>query len=130
MTTALTPQASYDVTTVDNAAELLRVMAEADAGISRPDGAGVLFDLYADDRMLIAGIRGDRGCLVWASWDAMLVPTDGVNVEPVDYFTWDGHHHPQEAGAEVPVATMRRAVREFVDTGQQPTCVQWTEAQL
>lgn len=130
MTTALTPQASYDVTTVDDAAELLRVMAEADTGIDRPDGAGVLFDLYTDDRMLIAGIRGNRGCLVWAGWDTMLVPTDGVNAEPVDYFTWDGHHHPQEAGAEVPAETMHRAVREFVTTGQQPTCVQWEQARL
>ncbi|MFD6794505.1 MULTISPECIES: Imm1 family immunity protein [Prauserella salsuginis group] len=115
----------HDVATVDDTNELLRVMAQAGHRPARRRGRAVR--PRADDRMLIVGIRGDRGCLVWADWDTMLVPADGVNTEPIDYFTWDGHHHPQEAGAEAPVETMHRVVGEFVVTGQRPTCIQWAE---
>lgn len=42
----------------------------------------------------------------------------------MEYYTYDTHVMVMAAGAEVPLATARDALREYLRTGQRPTCVE------
>ncbi|RBM15242.1 hypothetical protein DI005_28380 [Prauserella sp. PE36] len=131
MSTTLRAQPAYDVTTIPDADELLRIMDNVNRELARPPEAGVVWELYSGEdgeHVLVVGIRGDRGCLSWAEPSELQLPVNGLNVEPVEYFTWDGHQYDQDPGSEVPIETMHAAVREYVTTRQRPTCVQWVAA--
>ncbi|MBK1785152.1 Imm1 family immunity protein [Prauserella cavernicola] len=133
MSTTMTAQPAYDITTVTDADALLRIMDEVSRELSRPAEAGVVWELFSgedDEHVLVAGVRGERGCLSWAEPHELQLPQNGLNAEPVEYFTWDGHQYDQDPGSEVPIATVRTAVREYIATKQRPTCVQWVPAPL
>lgn len=76
--------------------------------------------------VLRAGLNEDRGALTW--WDGRTAyhPAHGSNTEDVDYWV-AGHHTPFPSGVEVPAPDVMAAVREFLTTGQRPTCVEWVE---
>ncbi len=76
---------------------------------------------------LMVGVRGKIGVLEWFTPTRGYIPTNGVNTDHVDYYTFDAHVMVMEPGAEVPIEQVHAAVVEFVRTGQRPTCVQWRE---
>ncbi|MGI8312418.1 Imm1 family immunity protein [Saccharopolyspora hattusasensis] len=76
---------------------------------------------------LTLGVRGTIGSLMWFDATSALVPADGTNSEYVDYFTMDGHKMVMSRHAELPIARVHEALREFARSTQQlPTCVDWT----
>lgn len=130
MTRTLTREPSYDVTTISDAGPLIEMMHAVDTERAAPD-AGVVWWLYSSDdseHELIVGVRDDRGCITWSEPTRSLVPHYGLNAEPVEYFTLDGHLYVQEPGSEVPVDVMWEAVREYIKTGERPTCLEWRTA--
>ncbi|MEV4731844.1 Imm1 family immunity protein [Saccharopolyspora sp. NPDC049426] len=56
--------------------------------------------------------------------DAAVGHEVGRNADRVEYYTYDTHVMVMAAGAEVPLATARDALREYLRTGQRPTCVE------
>ena len=115
---------------------------EVDALIDRvrdesPEQAPILMQLYiADDvyaQELSAGIRGDRGVLRYSgrNWPEGVYSTgDGpIGPEPLAYFYMDNHTE-FPPNAEVPLATVRQAVRDFLTTsGDRPSGVDWQPEQ-
>lgn len=89
-------------------------------------------DLYWHGPMLDVGVRGDMGALMWlpdsseieSYRDARQLPASGSNHDHVDYFA-QGHHFVMPPGSEVPLPLAYDALREFVHTGQRPTCIEW-----
>lgn len=81
-----------------------------------------------DSRVLNAGVRGDVGVLEWIDneTEEVFLP-GGSNSEDADYFTWFGDHTPMAPGTEVPFDLVLRAVGEFAQTRQRPTCVEWID---
>ncbi|MDR7301004.1 Imm1 family immunity protein [Haloactinomyces albus] len=73
---------------------------------------------------LLVGVRGDVGAVAWSD-EPPMVPTNGTNPEPVDYWLGGLHHTPMEPHTEIPIEQALAAVDEFVRTGQRPTCVEW-----
>lgn len=80
-----------------------------------------------DDIGLTVGVRGEIGAITWYDDEHAYVPESGLNTAHVDYFTWHGHHFPQDPGAEVPVEVAFTALREYIATGERPTCVNWRQ---
>ncbi|PXY16669.1 hypothetical protein [Prauserella flavalba] len=117
MSTTLTAQPACDVTTIPDADELLRIMDNVSRELARPPEAGVVWELYSGEdgeHVLVAGIRGDRGCRSWADPSELQLPLNGLNAEPVEYFTWDGHQYDQDPrlrGADRDHARGRARVR-------------------
>ncbi|SFO81670.1 Immunity protein Imm1 [Amycolatopsis arida] len=123
-------QDAYDITKIREANDLLAMMKAVNEEREKPD-AGVVWWLYAGaDAVcaLIAGVRGERGALLWSEPTKSFIPEAGINDKHVDYFTWESHHHPQRPGSEVPIDLMYRAVTEYVATQERPTCVNWIVA--
>ncbi|MBK1786041.1 Imm1 family immunity protein [Prauserella cavernicola] len=132
MTSTLARHESYDIAAMTDADALIAMMTTVN-GERRTPEAGVLWWLFnsADPtHELIVGVRGDRGCLLWGTAEASFRPADGLNTDHVPYFTWQGHDFEQDPGVETPVERVYQAVREYVTTGQRPTCVQWVPAPL
>ena len=123
-------QDAYDVSVTTDATDLLTMMRAVN-GTQEDRTDGVLWWLHtgaAGSGRLIAGVRGERGVLVWAEPKQTFLPRNGINEEDVDYFTWESHHFPQRPGTEVPIDLVYQAVREYVATEQRPTCLEWVPA--
>lgn len=131
-TSKIIERESYDIT-VTNADDLVATMRHQNERIKQRQAsdAGTVWWLYQRDGTrtdLIAGVRGERGCLVWCESQQLLHPQQGMNAEFVDYFTWGNHAFTQPPGVEVPIADLYRAVEEYATTGGRPTCVEWVPA--
>lgn len=136
MTTSFTRQRDLilpsDVTSVED------LIAEMDAANERqsPHDSGVFwFFETAVSREIeftlgfCIGVRGRLGALLWDDGERGLIPENGVNPGKIDYFTGGyGHHMMMPVGAEVPIEVAYAALREFIATGQRPTCVNWRQA--
>jgi hypothetical protein len=119
------------VATVDGVDALIdQVRAES------PEGAPILMEVHISgdpySQGLDVGVDGDRGVLRYSGreWPEGVYstgtgPADG---EPLRYFYMDvDTEFP--ANADVPLATVRQAVREFLATnGARPTNVAWQSA--
>ncbi len=118
---------AYDAASMGDASALLAMIKNVNGERENPD-AGIVWWLYAGERpgRMVAGVRGAVGVLTWSDPTDSYLPENGVNSEYVDYFTWGGHHFTQRPGAEVPIELVCRAVTEYVDTQDRPTCVTWT----
>ncbi|MFI5613088.1 Imm1 family immunity protein [Amycolatopsis sp. NPDC051903] len=115
----------YDVTGVP--AET--VIAALRAAVPPSPSAGVVWWIYAGQGSgiphLVAGLRGDRGALVWRENGSTHLPADGAGPASADYFSLQGGHFPQPAGSDVPAELVLRAVQEFASTRVRPECVAW-----
>ncbi|QIZ33484.1 Imm1 family immunity protein [Saccharopolyspora sp. ASAGF58] len=77
---------------------------------------------------LSVGVRdAETGALAWQDQPPM-VPANGTNTEPVDYWLGGLHHTPMDAHTELPMELVLRAVAEYVRTGERPACVEWIAA--
>ena len=56
----------------------------------------------------MVGVRGKVGVLEWFTPTKGYVPANGVNVDHVDYYTFDTHVMVMEPGAEVPIEQVHR----------------------
>lgn len=122
----LTDEGGLDLGTGADPDEVTRRMQQLAA-----DGPPQLWGFYVDmtkrgSPALSAGLRGECGMLSW--WDGRegYHPAKGENTGDVDYWL-AGHHTPMPPGTEVPAADVLAAVREFLTTGQRPTCIEWVE---
>jgi immunity protein Imm1 of predicted polymorphic toxin system len=110
--------------------QLVNGLAEHDQRRHKPDCGVAWFFQHEpgseDAPTLALGVRGDTGALMWFDAASALVPADGTNTEHVDYFTAEGHVMVMSPGAELPVAQVQQALREFARTQQRPTCINWT----
>lgn len=62
--------------------------------------------------------------ITWWGGSGTYGPADGANKDPVDY--WLGGHHSQlGTGLELPADRALAGLREFLVTGQRPTCIEW-----
>ncbi|WP_207954901.1 Imm1 family immunity protein [Saccharopolyspora elongata] len=108
--------------------EIIRGLAERDQRRRKP-GVGLTWFIKHEPDVaaptLTLGVRGTTGALMWSDATSGLVPAEGTNTEHVDYFTVDGHLMVMSPGAEVPIARVQEALREFARTRQRPTCVTW-----
>ncbi|MGW5789129.1 Imm1 family immunity protein [Saccharopolyspora sp. NPDC003752] len=108
--------------------EIIRGLAEHDQERQGPEAGLTWFFKHEpgeDTPTLTLGVRGTTGALMWFDATSGLVPAEGTNTEHVDYFTMDGHLMVMSPGAEVPIARVQEALREFAHTRQRPTCVTW-----
>ncbi|WP_326834332.1 Imm1 family immunity protein [Amycolatopsis rhabdoformis] len=125
MTTTGDRRTGYDVTSVPPET----VLAALRAAVPPSPTAGVVWWIYAGQGPglphLVAGLRGDRGALVWRENGSLHLPTDGAGSAPADYFSLQGGHFPQPAGSDVPAELVLRAVQEFAETRVRPECVAW-----
>ena len=62
---------------------------------------------------------------MWMTSNQVMVPAGGNYTHWVPYFSRYGHHFDVPSGAELPIATVHAALREYARTGQRPTCVEW-----
>ncbi|PKW16718.1 Imm1 family immunity protein [Saccharopolyspora spinosa] len=109
--------------------EIIRGLADHDQERQRPEAGLAWFFLHEpheDAPTLTLGVRGTIGSLMWFDATSALVPADGTNTEYVDYFTIDGHMMVMSPHAELPIARVHEALREFARTQQRPTCIDWT----
>ncbi|MGW4486608.1 Imm1 family immunity protein [Amycolatopsis sp. NPDC004368] len=115
----------YDVTSVP--AETL--LAALRAAVPPSATAGVVWWIYAGQGPglphLVAGLRGDRGTLVWQENGTTHLPADGSGTAAADYFSLQGSHFPQPPGSDVPAELVLQAVEEFAKTRVRPECVAW-----
>ncbi|MBB3663362.1 hypothetical protein FB384_002266 [Prauserella sediminis] len=95
--------------------------------MDRPNGCGDSWTHPHAERHRVVDQADNRPTRVrgMATESPEIVPASGSNKCEVDYFTWDGHHFVQPAGAEVAVETLFDATRECVATGRHPTRSQW-----
>ncbi|CRK58052.1 hypothetical protein [Alloactinosynnema sp. L-07] len=77
---------------------------------------------------LAVGIHNDIGALMWSRDSVRYVPACGTNDDWVTYNLAGLHDSLLPPQVEVPVEIAYAALREFLDTRGQPTCVQWQEA--
>lgn len=110
-------------------ARVLALLREANHDWAGRNAGGCvwLFQLGdgSGDPCLAVGVRGDVGALTWYAKPGRFVPTNGMNNEYVDYWTWCGHESPMWPRAEVPVEQAYAALEELIRTHQRPTCVEW-----
>lgn len=132
-TPELLDQVQIEVSPEWDAEALISGMAEADRQRENPE-AGLAWFLQRIPgewaECLWAGVRGERGAVVWWSAGADqigYVPADGLNTDHVDYYVAGGHVCPMEPGAELPISRVYDLVREYCRTGVQPAGVQWRE---
>lgn len=79
--------------------------------------------------MLTVGLREGAGALMWDQGTSALVPDGGSNTADADYFLGNRDHSPFPPGTELPTDRVLAAVAEFVQTGQRPTCIEWSVEQ-
>ncbi|SFS41333.1 Imm1 family immunity protein [Saccharopolyspora flava] len=113
-----------------DADELFQLMRDFEAS-REGHASGLCWEITADPDdwgadCLVVGVRGDVGALEWYGATSC-VPASDLNADGVEYYTFDGHVRAVHPGAEVDVETVRRALREFLTTGEQPTSVAWRE---
>ena len=116
------------VTTVDGIDALIdQVRAES------PEGAPILMEVHISGdpygQGLDVGVNGDRGVLRYSGreWPEGVYSTGAgpAGGKPLQYFYMDTDTE-FPSNAEVPLATVRQAVREFLATkGARPTSVAW-----
>lgn len=116
------------ISTADDVDALVdRVCAES------PERAPILMEVHISgdpySQGLDVGVDGDRGALRYSGrdWPEGIYSTgDGpVDGEPLRYFYMDSDTE-FPPNANVPLATVREAIREFLATdGARPTCVEW-----
>ncbi|MEU6129382.1 Imm1 family immunity protein [Saccharopolyspora sp. NPDC047091] len=73
---------------------------------------------------LKVGLNGERGALIYWDGKTAHLPADGSNPEPADYW-WADHHAPFPRFSEIPAEAALQVTREFLRTGQRPTCIEW-----
>ena len=78
-----------------------------------------------DIRGLTVGVRGSVGALEWFEPLGRQIPSHGINLEWVDYFTFHGHHNQMPPNAELPIEQVLDAVAEYSRTRMKPTCIDW-----
>lgn len=120
--------APVTVATTDDVDALLdRVRAES------PEHAPILMEVHISgdpySQGLDVGVNGDRGVLRYSGrdWPEGVYSTgDGpAQGEPLRYFYMDTDTE-FPPNSDVPLTTVRQAVREFLTTnGARPTCVEW-----
>lgn len=122
-----------DVHTLSSDVDLVAALREASTHPQRGQACSWELSNLRDDLpwyqqpSLIVGLRDGHGALTWND-DPPMVPANGTNAEPVDYWIAGLHHTPMSARAELPLEQALDAVAEFMRTGQRPTCLEWVEA--
>ncbi|MBB5153507.1 hypothetical protein BJ970_001041 [Saccharopolyspora phatthalungensis] len=108
--------------------QLVRGISEHDQKRTKPE-CGIAWSFQHqpgdDTPTLMFGVRCETGALMWFDATSALVPAHGTNHDHVDYFLAGAHLMVMPPGAELPIAQAHEAQREFVRTGQRPTCVDW-----
>ncbi|HEY6738504.1 MAG TPA: Imm1 family immunity protein, partial [Actinopolymorphaceae bacterium] len=124
------------------------VAPEGDAVLERPEDVDTVFDGvraevadagallmmigFVDDpdngSLLQVGINGDKGLLTYDGEDQPdgLISYAGKDIGGAVYYSFQGTKAEFPASAEVPFDVMKRAVKEFLETGGAlPTVVEW-----
>ncbi|MDQ3404447.1 MAG: Imm1 family immunity protein [Actinomycetota bacterium] len=85
-------------------------------------------DPLVDGPTLSVGVHGRFGALVWAGEVDDFVSVDGLNADWATYHLGGLHDTPIPPKGEVPIETVYRALTEFIETRDRPTCVEWEVA--
>ncbi|MDQ3576696.1 MAG: Imm1 family immunity protein [Actinomycetota bacterium] len=85
-------------------------------------------DPLVDGPAILAGVHGDVGALIWLGRNDDFVPVDGLNADWMTYHLGGLHDTPIPPKGEVPIETVYRALTEFIETRDRPTCVEWEVA--
>lgn len=108
-------------------AELDRVVAEVASADAPPL---IALEATRGARTLLVGLRGPLGVLNYVDLDSgeggfvSRGANPAAETPPYVYFgSWTGF----EDNAEIPAEQVRAAAREFLLTGNRPTCVQWQD---
>ncbi|WP_370943281.1 Imm1 family immunity protein [Amycolatopsis sp. cg5] len=119
----------FVVDTISDVSCLIDYLRDANASLgSHPEHGGTVYILTSSqdrEHQLLAGVRGERGSLVWATDQVMYVPSVGINDDYVDYFTATDVDYNQPPHSEVPIETVYAVVEEFHRTRTRPESVEW-----
>ena len=113
--------------TVSTVEGLDAVLDHVAAGSTLDTPPLVALDMPDRQRSMMVGLRGSLGVLNYvdfAGGGGSASKADSAGVKPPAYFycdTWT----ELPSDAEVSIAVVRRAAREFLTTGERPTCVNW-----
>jgi hypothetical protein len=122
------PEPVTVATIADLDAELDRIAAKF---ADKPDVPPlVALETVGTNRTMLVGLRGSVGVLNYVDLDDseggyVSKGTDpNADTPPYFYFgSWTG----LESNAEIPGDQVRAAAREFLTTGERPTCVVWQD---
>jgi hypothetical protein len=112
---------------VSTVAELDIILDRITAEVSLDAPPLVALDMPARERSMMIGVRGVVGILNFldlatGAGYASKGPSASAPTPPYFYCDrWTGI----TAGAEIPIDQVRAAAREFLATGERPTCVEW-----
>ncbi|MEV0730609.1 Imm1 family immunity protein [Polymorphospora sp. NPDC050346] len=116
-----------DPVVVSTIAELDAVLDRVTAETSPHTPPLIALDMPAQERSLMVGVRGAVGVLNYVdltTGDGYASKGTATDAPTPPYFycgTWTGI----TAGAEIPIEQVRAAAREFLTTGDRPTCITW-----
>ena len=97
------------------------------AGLAETGGCvATVVPLGSERPVLYVGLNGDVGALCFTNadetWWSVGRADGGVLV-----YDWQQNVFEFPASGEIPAGEVRRAVREFAETGSRPLCVSWQE---
>lgn len=116
-----------DPVMVSTVVELDAVLDRVTATASLDAPPLVALDMPMRERSMMVGFRGPVGVLNFvdlATGAGSASKGPRVDAPTPPYFYCD-HWTGITAGAEIPVEQVRAAAREFLTTGERPTCVAW-----